>query len=156
MPMGEQSLGELRTGHSKLLSERRFLPFEKESENGSRTGAPSISLTSMKFQLKCLHRNGIVLTPEELADAPRYTGNLVIEDWPQGGMFGRFIRQARLLDVTPPKAPPDIIPPLFEPQLVKMTDSLMTLHGYQIYVDPETGAIQHYAQDWVLRIAADE
>ena len=109
----------------------------------------------MKFQLKCLHRNGEVLTPEELADAPRYVGNLVIEDWPQRGMFARHFRQARLLNGTVPQAPRDIIPPLFDPQLVKMTDSLMTLHGHQIHIDAETGAIRHYAQVWVLRPASD-
>jgi len=109
----------------------------------------------MKFQLKCLHYNGEVLTPEELADAPRYVGNLIIEDWPQAGMFARHIRQARLLDMTVPQAPHDIIPPLFDPQIVKMTDSLMTLHGYQIHADAETGAVQHHAQVWVLRLATD-
>ena len=110
----------------------------------------------MKFKLKALHHNGIVLTSEELADAPRYVGNLVVEDWPQGGTFGRFIRQARLLDMTIPATPRDIIPPLFEPQIVKMTDNQMTLHGYQIHVDAETGAIRHYAQSWVLRAVTDE
>jgi len=109
----------------------------------------------MRFQLKALHRNGVVLTPEEVADAPRHIGNLVVEDWPQGGMFARHIRQARLLDMTVSQAPRDIIPPLFDPQLVRMTDSLMTLHGYQIHVDDETGAMRHYAQVWVLRLATD-
>ena len=66
-------------------------------------------------------------------------------------MFGRHIRQARLLDMTVPRASRDIIPPLFDPQLVRMMDSLMTLHGYQIHVDAETGAIRHCAQVWVLR-----
>ena len=109
----------------------------------------------MRFQLKCLDRNGVVLTPEQLADTPRHTGNLVVEDWHQGGTFGRYIRQARLLDETVPQARRDIIPPLFEPQLVKMTDGQMTLHGFQIHVDAETGAIMHFAQVWALRLATD-
>jgi hypothetical protein len=110
----------------------------------------------MKFKLKALHHNGIVLTSEELADAPRYVGNLVVEDWPQGGAYGRHIRQARLLDMTIPSTLRDIIPPLFEPQIVKMTENQMTLHGYQIHVDAEIGAIRHYAQSWVLRAVTDE
>jgi hypothetical protein len=59
---------------------------------------------------------------------------------------GADIRQARLLDTTIPSTPRDLIPPVFEPQIVKMTDNQMTLHGYQIHVDAETGAIRHYAQ----------
>jgi hypothetical protein len=39
--------------------------------------------------------------------------------------------------------------PLFDPQLVRMTNTQMTLHGYQIRA--ETGAAVHYAQSWVLR-----
>lgn len=103
----------------------------------------------MIFRLKCLHRNGKVLTPEEVADAPRYTGNLRVEDWQQGGSFGRHIRQARLLDMTILTTSRDILPPLFDPQLVKMTNGQMTLHGYQIHA--ETGTAVHYAQCWALR-----
>jgi hypothetical protein len=105
----------------------------------------------MKFKLKALHHNGIVLMSEELADAPRYVGNLVVEDWPQGGTYGRYIRQARLLDMTIPSTPRDLIPPPFDPQIAKMTDNQMTLHGYQIRLDAETGTIRHYARSWVLR-----
>jgi hypothetical protein len=107
----------------------------------------------MKFKFKALHHNGIVLTSEEFADAPRYVGNLVVEDWPQGGTYGRFIRQARLLDMTIPSTPRDLIPPLFEPQILKMTENQMTLHGYQIHT--ETGTAVHYAQCWALRQVAD-
>jgi hypothetical protein len=110
----------------------------------------------MKFKLKALYHNGIVLTSEELADAPRYVGNLVVEDWPQGGTCGRYIRQAILLDMTIPSTPRDFIPLLFEPRILKLTDKQMTLHGYQIHIDAETGAIRHYAQSWVLRAVTNE
>jgi hypothetical protein len=97
----------------------------------------------------CLHRNGVRLTPEELAQAPRYTGNLIVEDWLQGGTFGRAVRQARLLDMTIPQAPRDLLAPLFDPQLVRMTNTQMTLLGYQNHAEAGTGV--HYAQGWVLR-----
>jgi hypothetical protein len=103
-------------------------------------------------KLICLNRNGVALTIEEIAESPRYAGNLVIEDWHQGGRFGRFMRQARLLDMTMPTTPRDILPPLFDPQLVKMTDTQMTLQGYQIHVEPETGAARQYLQGWVIRL----
>ena len=110
----------------------------------------------MKSKLKALHHNGIVLTSDEFADAPRYVGNLVVEDWPQGSTFANYIRQARLLDMTIPNTPRDFMPPPFDPQIVKMTDNQLTLHGYQIHVDAETGVIRHYAQSWVLRAVTDE
>jgi len=103
----------------------------------------------MLYRLICLHRNGVVLTPEALEQEPRYTGNLIIEDWHQAGTSGRAVRQARLLDMTIPKAPRDLLAPLFDPQLVRMTNAQMTLHGYQI--NAEDGTAVHYAQCWVLR-----
>jgi hypothetical protein len=32
----------------------------------------------------------------------------------------------------------------------------MMLHGYQIHVSAEKGAIRHYAQSWLLRAVTDE
>lgn len=54
------------------------------------------------------------------------------------------IRQARLLDMSVPQAPRDLLAPLFDPQLVRMTNTQMTLHGYQIRA--EDGTAVHYAQ----------
>lgn len=71
-------------------------------------------------------------------------------------MFTRPIRQARLLELTIPQPPRDVIPSLFDPQLVRMLDNRMLLHGYQIYIDMESGATKHCAQVWVVRPAADE
>jgi hypothetical protein len=67
---------------------------------------------------------------------------------------GRVIRLARLLHMTHPAVRPDLLPPLFEPVLVKMTDRQMTLHGYQIGV--EAGIVTHYSQYWVLQIVRQE
>jgi hypothetical protein len=71
-------------------------------------------------------------------------------------MFARHIRQARLLDMAVSHvshASCDIIPPLFDLQLVKMTNTLMTSHGYQIHVNAETGVIRQYVPCWILRQA---
>jgi hypothetical protein len=110
----------------------------------------------MKLKLEALYLNSTVLLPEALTDAPCCVGNLVIEDWPQGGMFGRFIRKARFLEMTSPTTLRDIIPPLFEPQIVTMRENQMTVHGYQIHVDAETGAIRHHVRSWVLGAVTDE
>jgi hypothetical protein len=53
--------------------------------------------------------------------------------------------------MTIPSTPRDIIPPLFDPQLVKMTDRQALLQGYQIHVDPETGAARQFLQCWIVR-----
>jgi len=103
----------------------------------------------MLYKLICLYRNGVALTPDDLEQEPRYTGNLVVEDCYQVGTVGRAARQARLLDMSVPQAPRDLLAPLFDPQLVRMTNTQMTLHGYQIRA--EDGATVHYAQSWVLR-----
>lgn len=109
----------------------------------------------MRFTLKCLHHNGVVLTPEQLADAPSHTGNLVVGAWTPASTFHRSIPQARLLDASITREPIDIIPPLFDPELVQMTDEQMRLQGYQIHVDAGCGVIHHFTQVWVLCLAAD-
>jgi hypothetical protein len=103
----------------------------------------------MLYKLICLYRNGVVLAPDDLEQEPRYAGNLIIEDCHQVGMVRRATRQARLLDMSVPQAPRDLLAPLFDPQLVRMTNTQMTLHGYQIRA--EDGTAVHYAQSWVLR-----
>ncbi len=110
----------------------------------------------MKCKLEALHLNSTILAAEALTDARCYVGSLVIENWPQGGKAGRFIRQARFLEMTSPTTLRDIIPPLFDPQIVTMMDHQITVHGYQIHIDAETGAMRHYVRSWVLRAVTDE
>jgi hypothetical protein len=42
--------------------------------------------------------------------------------------------------MTIPSASRNLVPPLFEPQAVKMKDHQMTVRGYQIHIHAETGA----------------
>jgi hypothetical protein len=93
------------------------------SHSGIEAAPRLVGLSGMKCKLKALHHSGTVLTSEELAGAQRYVGNLVVEDWPQGGTYARYIRQAWLLGMTLPSTPRDLIPPRFEPQIVKMTEN---------------------------------
>lgn len=103
----------------------------------------------MRFTLKLLYRNGIALTADELAAAPSYSGNLVIRYWSmeQGSMP---TKRARLLDMSHPKNHTDIVRPLFEPDLIKMTDKQMILRGYEIQSDADL-VVAHYLQYWALR-----
>ena len=54
----------------------------------------------MLSKLRCLHRDGVVLTENDLADQLTHTGNLVVVDWTEGNVFKRAIRCARLLTST--------------------------------------------------------
>ncbi|MFS0757516.1 hypothetical protein ABC383_22835 [Noviherbaspirillum sp. 1P10PC] len=67
----------------------------------------------------------------------------VIEDWLEGSTFKRPVRYARLL-TDAHSIPTDILPPLFEPVVVKMTANQMTLQRYQI--GTRDGAAVHYMQ----------
>lgn len=102
----------------------------------------------MLFKLIALHKEGVALSKIEIAELQPHVGNLVIDDWVQGSNFNRAVRRARLL-TTDHSVEVDIIPPLFDPEIVKMTRGQMTLHGHQIYTWQEKAV--HYAQVWVLR-----
>lgn len=103
----------------------------------------------MRYKMKCLYRDGIELTREQLADELHYDGDLVIEDWGSGdNVFKHNIRKALFLD---PKSVRglELLPPLFDPVVVKMTSDHMLLRGYQIRHIDDQGV--HTAQCWLLK-----
>lgn len=106
----------------------------------------------MRYKMKCLYRDGIELTREQLAIEPSHDGDLVIEDWGSGdNVFKHNIRKARFLD---PKSAHgrELLPPLFDPIVVKMTSDHMLVRGYQIrYIE---GCGVHTAQCWLLKHAS--
>lgn len=105
----------------------------------------------MLFKLMCLYQNGVALGMEELLTLPRYTGYLVIEDWAHRNRFSSFNWRARLLVLKTKGEPRDIVPPLYNPHLVKMTDMQdpqMTLYGYERHVEGES--LVANIQYWVL------
>jgi len=105
----------------------------------------------MHFKLICLYKDGAPLSKDTLAEMPTHVGNLVIDDWVEGNTFKRAVRYARLLTETH-LIPADIIPPLFEPTIIKMTANQLTLQGYQI--GTRDGAPVHYMQSWAIRMTA--
>jgi hypothetical protein len=104
----------------------------------------------MLFKLLCLHSKGIALSLPELAKADNFIGNLVVQDGQAGNAFHHSVRQARLLDMSGSAIRTDMVPPLLDPVLVKMTEKQMTLQGYQLHA--ENGALVHYVQCWELRL----
>lgn len=107
----------------------------------------------MHFKLICLYENGVQLDKDALAEAPTHVGNLVIEDWIEGNAFKRPVRYARLLTETH-NIPADIIPPLFDPVVIKITANQLTMIGHQI--GTRDGAAVHYLQSWAVRMTSRE
>ncbi len=105
----------------------------------------------MHFKLICLYKDGVLLDKDALAESAPHIGNLVIEDWVDGSTFKRPVQHARLL-TDAHSIPTDIIPPLFEPTVIKMSAHQMTLQGHQI--GTRDGVPVHYIQAWAVRMTA--
>ena len=102
----------------------------------------------MLYKLLCLPKEVVPLSTLELSQPETHAGNLVTDEGGGGNVFNRTVRRAQLL-TTDHNVQVDILPPLFEPTLVKMTCQRMTLHGYQIH--NWQGKAVHYAQVWLLK-----
>jgi hypothetical protein len=99
----------------------------------------------MRFKLKCLYHEGVILDAGELRDAPTYTGNFVLEDkLDADGMT----REARLVDILQ-NALRDLVSPLLDAEIVSMDENQMVVRGYQFSKDDRMGL--RYKQCWLLR-----
>jgi hypothetical protein len=103
----------------------------------------------MIFQLKKLYLCGVRLTDAELADSEAVVGNLVIFDWAEKTGKQRKVKHACLKTTNHATVPLDVTVPLFDPVLLRMTDSQMILAGFEI--DMGEGVARHYVQHWALR-----
>lgn len=105
----------------------------------------------MLFRLMCLYQNGVALGMEELLVLPRHIGHLVIEDWARRNRSSTFNWRARLLDLEVKHGARDVVPPLYNPCVVKMPDLQdlqMTLYGYERQCEDEN--VVAHLQYWVL------
>jgi hypothetical protein len=94
-------------------------------------------------------QNGVALSRAELLEAPRLTGQLVLEDCSEQNVFARTIRRARLVSTVQGTGDVDIAAPLFEPQLIKVRNNRMTLVGHEIHAD--AGVPRHVVQVWLVQ-----
>lgn len=102
----------------------------------------------MLFKLICLNNNGVSVAKAELGDADVHSGNLVVDYWIDGSAFNRPTLRARLL-TTGHSMPTDVIAPLFEVKLGKMTNHQLTINGIEIVVHGSRPV--HYSQSWLIR-----
>ena len=75
------------------------------------------------------------------------TGDLRIKERAQSA-FGRAVMVAQLLDPTRPTAVPELLPPLFDPQLLQMQGNQMVFSG--IERECIGGEFVDYAQTWLV------
>ncbi len=104
----------------------------------------------MLFSVVQTHRNGIRLSREDVRAAAPVLGNLVLSDWLQGNAANRAIRVAKL------KHPsiayhPDLLQPIFDPVLVRMTKVGFLLVGTEYRL--EDGACVESVQGWWARFS---
>jgi hypothetical protein len=81
----------------------------------------------MLFTMRCMYRDGTILSPEESRKGVCHAGNLIVEEYVR---TGKDVRKARLLNTKTMLFVGDLIPPLFEVEIVTMNDQQMVLRGY--------------------------
>ena|SRR5690606_6926817 len=104
----------------------------------------------MLFRLVRVRHRGRRLSRAEIEAATPLVGDLVIRDIPaSGNSWKRALRCADLVDESSPQARRTLLPPLFDPVLVRVTANAMLLTGIELEV--VDGTIHEYAQGWLLR-----
>jgi len=92
--------------------------------------------------------NGARLTREEIAASAPVVGRLTISDWREGNSAGRALRVARFNHPTISYSP-ELLLPLFDPAVVRMTDAGFLLVGYEI--DSAGDRVAEHVQGWWVR-----
>jgi len=88
---------------------------------------------------------------EQMADAERFSGHLLIQDW-KTGSAGRPLLAAYLKDLSG-RYEHNTIQPIFDVKVVKITVSGMHLVGYEI--KSEDGIAIEYVQGWWAKLGED-
>jgi hypothetical protein len=107
----------------------------------------------MKVDVIQLMSEGRSLSRDELDGAPRIHGNLVIEWWTEGNALKRPLQRARLKGFGHGD-PPDLVAPIFEPTIGKVTEDRMFIRGVQMI--SEAGTTRQVIQEWMLRPCRSE
>ncbi len=103
----------------------------------------------MKAFVTRLRSAGVRLSKAELDASEAVEGDLVLEDWPQGGGFKRPVRVARLHPPVPGFYP-QLLPPLFDAQVLRIETSRLFLSGIEIHAEGDV--TREVAQTWVALI----
>lgn len=99
------------------------------------------TVIGMLFSVIQTHRQGTRLSREEIRAAAPIIGQLDINDWLQGSSAGRALRVARLKHPTISYYP-ELLSPLFDPCIVRMTSQGFLLLGTQIHTDEQRKPVE--------------
>jgi hypothetical protein len=102
----------------------------------------------MLFRMICLYRAGVLIPRDALEAVEAHTGNLILDTWTEGGAWHRPVKRARLL-TTGHSVQTDIVSPLFEPVIAKVSETTITLQGFEI--SHKHGEAVITCQNWLLR-----
>jgi hypothetical protein len=102
----------------------------------------------MLFTMRCMYRNGTILSLEEIRKGACHAGNLIVEEYV---CTGKDVRKARLLNTMTMLFARDLVPPLFEVELVVIDNQQMVLRGYNYLFDVTLFSEQRYKQSWILQ-----
>lgn len=99
-----------------------------------------------------MRRLGVRLSQSEIASARPVVGDFVLHDWREGNSWKRALRVAALKDLSTPTTPSrDLLPPLFDPALVRVRGDLLVVSGIEINAPEGERPIVEYAQTWLVR-----
>ncbi len=105
----------------------------------------------MLFSVVQTRLSGVRLTREEIAAVAPLVGRLSIHDWLTGNTAGRALRVATLRHPTT-SYHTDLLLPIFDPVMVRMTGEGFLLVGWQIETLPDNRTAEH-SQGWWVRMA---
>lgn len=103
----------------------------------------------MLFTIVPTHASGKRRAKGAMAEAERFSGHLLIQDW-MTGSAGRPLLAAYLKDLSG-RYERDIMQPIFDVRVVKVTLTGLHLVGYEIQI--VDGAAVEYVQGWWAKLA---
>lgn len=103
----------------------------------------------MLYAVVQTHNQGIRLSRETIRTTEPIVGQLEITDWLEGNAERRALRVARLKHPTISYYP-ELLTPLFDPAIVRMTSQGFLLLGFQIHADEQFRPIE-MRQGWWVR-----
>lgn len=107
--------------------------------------------TAMKATITRLRVAGVRLAQDELAHASRITGDLVMDDWIANNTFHRPIRVARLHPEGLFNFHPQLLPPLFDAKVLRITETQLFISGIENFVEDKQ--VREVAQTWMVSLS---
>ena len=102
----------------------------------------------MRYTVLELRRRGVRLTADEMRQSTAVAGDLQLKDMPFNA-DKRPLRYAQVREMVSTQTR-DLLVPLFEPQLIRMSERWFVLKGWQI--EAENGVKTEYAQEWLASV----